>query len=320
MIKTDYELLAAQTKSLVDGEPLLLPNMANIAALLYNSLDEINWVGFYLLMEDEEEPYLSLGPFMGQPACLRIKIGKGVCGTAIKEQKTMNVPDVHAFPGHIACDSASNSELVIPLLRNKKIIGVFDIDSPVTNRFTEEDEAGLSTIVTELMKISEEATRNKLLPYIAPCSLLCYTCPAYKDGLIAETAKSLATHFEGYYDFNSTALPEEYRSWLPEFQQFHEKLKHYENRPCGGCRSFPSGTGCIDGCVVPNCIHEKGIEFCAECNEFPCEKGKSFFHSINDVILNDWLQGNTRIAEVGIEIYFDEKKKLSHYEGYKKQI
>ena len=176
----------------------------------------------------------------------------------------------------------------------------------------------MSSIADALMKQTEEAIHEKLLHYIAPCSLLCYTCPALKDGLIAETSKSLATHFEGYYDFNSAALPEEYRSWLPEFAQFHEKLKHYENRPCGGCRTFPSGTGCIDGCVVPDCVRDKKIDFCADCQEFPCEKGSSFFRAINDVIYQDWLQGNTRIAEAGMEVFFEEKQKHSHYKGYKR--
>lgn len=147
MLKT-YDLLAEQLKALVDGETHPIPNLANASALLNEALDDINWVGFYLMKED----YLLLGPFQGKPACIRIPFGRGVCGTAVKEDQIQRVPDVHEFPGHIACDSASNSEIVIPIHANGTIVGVLDIDSPIFNRFSEEDEKGLLNIV----KILEE--------------------------------------------------------------------------------------------------------------------------------------------------------------------
>lgn len=147
MLKT-YDLLAEQLKALVDGETHPIPNLANASALLNEALDNINWVGFYLMKED----YLLLGPFQGKPACIRIPFGRGVCGTAVKEDQIQRVPDVHEFPGHIACDSASNSEIVIPIHANGTIVGVLDIDSPIFNRFSEEDEKGLLNIV----KILEE--------------------------------------------------------------------------------------------------------------------------------------------------------------------
>ena len=111
-------------------------------------LDNINWVGFYLMKEGE----LVLGPFQGLPACFRIPVGRGVCGTAVADKQTMVVEDVHAFPGHIACDAASNSEIVIPLIKNDEVIGVLDIDSPIKARFSEEDRKGLELFVTTLMK------------------------------------------------------------------------------------------------------------------------------------------------------------------------
>ena len=124
-----------------------MANLANAAALLWEALPEINWAGFYL-MEGEK---LVLGPFQGKVACVEIPIGRGVCGTAVAADATQIVPDVHAFPGHIACDSASNSEIVIPLRKNDKIIGVLDIDSPVFNRFSETDKAGLE-MFTEILQ------------------------------------------------------------------------------------------------------------------------------------------------------------------------
>ncbi|QPG07170.1 GAF domain-containing protein [Salinimonas marina] len=117
--------------------------MANISALLYNELAEVNWAGFYLYKEDQ----LVLGPFQGQPACIRIEMGKGVCGTAAAQQTTQRISDVHQFDGHIACDAASNSEIVIPIVIDNKLLGVLDIDSPQYNRFDAEDEAGLTHIV-----------------------------------------------------------------------------------------------------------------------------------------------------------------------------
>ncbi|MBP1947817.1 GAF domain-containing protein [Virgibacillus litoralis] len=132
----DYELLLKQLTALSEGEQDDIAILSNASSLLNQFLDEVNWVGFYLWKEDE----LVLGPFQGLPACIRIASGKGVCGTAIKEQKTQRVADVMAFPGHIACDSASKSEIVVPLIVNNEVYGVLDIDSPIKNRFDETDQ------------------------------------------------------------------------------------------------------------------------------------------------------------------------------------
>lgn len=135
-----YPFLREQAAALLAGEPDDIANMANLSALLWQALPEINWVGFYRTMGEE----LVLGPFQGKPACVRIPWGKGVCGTAAREKQPQLVPDVHAFPGHIACDGASRSELVIPLLgRDGEVTGVLDIDSPLPGRFTREDLEGL---------------------------------------------------------------------------------------------------------------------------------------------------------------------------------
>ena len=139
MFTTDYELLLAQAQALTEDVPYPVANLANLSALLYETLEGINWAGFYLAEGDA----LVLGPFQGKPACVTIPWGKGVCGTAAATDETQLVPDVHAFPGHIACDSASRSEIVVPLRRAGKVIGVLDIDSPLPGRFTEEDRTGL---------------------------------------------------------------------------------------------------------------------------------------------------------------------------------
>lgn len=136
---TDYQTLNAQLRALIGGVPHRVANLANAAALLYHTLDGLNWAGFYLLKED----VLVLGPFQGKPACIEIPVGRGVCGTAAAEGKTQLVRDVHQFPGHIACDSASNSEIVVPICVEGRIVGVLDLDSPYVGRFTEEDQAGL---------------------------------------------------------------------------------------------------------------------------------------------------------------------------------
>ncbi len=136
---TDYGTLNAQLSVLVGGVPHRIANLANAAALLYHSLDGLNWAGFYLLEGDA----LVLGPFQGRPACIEIPVGRGVCGAAVAEGKTQLVPDVHEFPGHIACDSASSSEIVVPIHVGSEIVGVLDLDSPHIGRFTEEDRAGL---------------------------------------------------------------------------------------------------------------------------------------------------------------------------------
>ena len=136
---TDYNRLCAQLKSLTEGVPHQIANLANASALLWQNLPDLNWAGFYILCGDK----LVLGPFQGKTACIEIPLGKGVCGTAALQGKTVVVSNVHEFPGHIACDSASNSEIVIPLYVNNALFGVLDIDSPVFNRFDERDRQGL---------------------------------------------------------------------------------------------------------------------------------------------------------------------------------
>lgn len=134
-----YKTINDQLKSLIENENNPMPNLANASALLGLALPDINWVGFYLLKDGE----LLLGPFQGKPACIRIPVGKGVCGTAVLQAKSQLVPDVHAFPGHIACDSESNSEIVVPIFSENRIVGVLDVDSPVYNRFDQADLEGL---------------------------------------------------------------------------------------------------------------------------------------------------------------------------------
>jgi L-methionine (R)-S-oxide reductase len=136
---TMYRDLASAVEGLVSGESDVIANMANAAAVIYETLPDVNWVGFYRNVNGE----LVLGPFQGRPACIRMKFGEGVCGVAAESRQVQRVEDVHAFPGHIACDSASNSEIVVPLMREREVLGVLDIDSPKRARFTEEDEAGV---------------------------------------------------------------------------------------------------------------------------------------------------------------------------------
>ena len=145
----DYTSLCAQLTALTDGIPYEVANLANASALLWQELPEINWVGFYKM----EDGALVLGPFQGKPACIRIPVGRGVCGTAVAEDAVQLVYAVHQFPGHIACDCASNSEIVLPIHVNGKIWGVLDIDSPFIGRFTEEDRDGLQKVVEILEKI-----------------------------------------------------------------------------------------------------------------------------------------------------------------------
>jgi GAF domain-containing protein len=157
-----YRELDAQLAALLAGEHDLIANTANAAALLYGALPQLNWAGFYLLRPapqggtDGGAQELVLGPFQGKPACVRIALGRGVCGTAAAERRTQLVPDVHAFPGHIACDAASNSEIVVPLIRAAgpragELIGVLDLDSPVLGRFDAVDQAGLEKIAATLL-------------------------------------------------------------------------------------------------------------------------------------------------------------------------
>lgn len=143
----NYKLLANQAIALLENEQDLIANTANISALLYELIEDINWIGFYFVKNNK----LVLGPFQGKVACTKIEIGKGVCGTCVQTKQTQRINDVHAFPGHIACDSASNAELVIPLVFNGEVKAVLDIDSTRFSRFTEEDQIGLENLVSVIM-------------------------------------------------------------------------------------------------------------------------------------------------------------------------
>lgn len=145
-----YADLASQLRGLVGDERDIIANAANTAALIYNVLPDLNWAGFYFLRDGE----LVLGPFQGLPACIRIAMGRGVCGAAAATRQTQLVPDVHAFPGHIACDAASRSELVVPLLRNGELLGVLDLDSPLPERFDSQDQAGIEALAAIFMAAS----------------------------------------------------------------------------------------------------------------------------------------------------------------------
>jgi L-methionine (R)-S-oxide reductase len=147
-----YDQLAAQLSSLLAGERDLIANAANFASFIFHSLSDLNWAGFYFAKDGE----LVLGPFQGKPACVRIAVGQGVCGTAASRCETTIVPDVHQFPGHIACDSASNSEIVVPLKKDSDFIGVLDLDSPSFSRFDEADARGLENLVRILLSTHHE--------------------------------------------------------------------------------------------------------------------------------------------------------------------
>lgn len=149
MKKTNYPELKKKLQALTEGVPYEVANLANASALLWQEMEGINWVGFYKMLDGA----LVLGPFQGKPACIRILPGRGVCGTAVAQDRVQLVADVHTFPGHIACDSASNSEIVLPIHVNGQVWGVLDIDSPEFNRFTQEDEVGLLEIVGILEQI-----------------------------------------------------------------------------------------------------------------------------------------------------------------------
>ncbi len=138
-----YAILGSQLRSLFEGEQDLIANAANLSSLLYHSLPDLNWAGFYFHKQDE----LVLGPFQGEPACVRIAIGQGVCGTAAQRRQTIVVDNVRDFPGHIACDTASNSEIVVPIIKEDKLIAVLDLDSPTLSRFDDEDARGLNHLV-----------------------------------------------------------------------------------------------------------------------------------------------------------------------------
>ena len=149
MKQSDYHLMCKQIRSLAEISDRYMPVLANAGAILYEGMDDLNWAGFYLVEDD----HLILGPFQGKFACVRIEKGKGVCGTAMEKDEIQVVADVHKFPGHIACDSASNSEIVIPLHSKGKVVAVMDIDSPVFDRFSREDEEGLSEFARTLEEI-----------------------------------------------------------------------------------------------------------------------------------------------------------------------
>lgn len=147
----DYGLLCAQVRALAETERWYVPLMANAAALLFDSMANLNWAGFYLMRGGQ----LVLGPFVGKVACIHIPLGRGVCGAAAREDRTQRVANVHAFPGHIACDGASNSEIVIPLHKNGEVVGVLDIDSPVLDRFDEADQEGLEAFARVIEEMAE---------------------------------------------------------------------------------------------------------------------------------------------------------------------
>ena len=152
MTSTDYKLLDSQLHALLDDEPDALAAASNFVALLYGAMDNINWLGIYVLRGDE----LVLGPFQGKPACVHIALDEGVCGAAAATLETQRVADVHAFPGHIVCDPDSRSELVVPLLVHDKLIGVLDIDSPVTRRFSQDDQRGVEKLCASFCALQEK--------------------------------------------------------------------------------------------------------------------------------------------------------------------
>lgn len=164
MNKTEfYADLNRDFQALMAGETSFLATLANTSALIFERLSEVNWAGFYLLEQDT----LVLGPFQGKIACVRIPVGRGVCGTAVAENRVQRIEDVHAFDGHIACDAASNSEIVLPLVVKGQVIGVLDIDSPAYSRFTTEDEQGLRELVGHLEKVLDATDYHKFFQSVA---------------------------------------------------------------------------------------------------------------------------------------------------------
>ncbi|GGC68061.1 GAF domain-containing protein [Undibacterium terreum] len=157
-IKPDYALLARQVASILEDERDLVANASQFSAFIYDTIADLNWAGFYLARPSKkggQEQELLVGPFQGKVACARIPFGRGVCGTSAAERRTILVPDVHAFPGHIACDSASNAEIVIPVIKDGELFGVFDIDSPSLNRFSEEDQQGLEALLAAFVAATD---------------------------------------------------------------------------------------------------------------------------------------------------------------------
>jgi GAF domain-containing protein len=155
--RPDYALLTRQVTSILEGERDLTANASQFSAFVYDTIAELNWAGFYLTVPAKQGAGLDLlvGPFQGKVACARIPFGRGVCGASAVERRTIVVPDVHAFPGHIACDSASNAEIVLPLIKDGVLVGVFDIDSPVLDRFSDQDRAGLEAMVAAFLDATE---------------------------------------------------------------------------------------------------------------------------------------------------------------------
>ena len=147
----DYELLCAQVRAFAGADGWYVPLLANVAALIYDAMEDLNWAGFYLMRGGK----LVLGPFQGKVACIHIPVGKGVCGTAVAQDRTQLVPDVHAFPGHIACDSASNSEIVVPIHSGGAVVAVLDIDSPSLGRFSDADRVGLEDVVKVIEEVAD---------------------------------------------------------------------------------------------------------------------------------------------------------------------
>lgn len=147
----DYGLLAAQARGLAEEDAWYVPLLANIAALIWEGMEDLNWAGFYLMREGK----LTLGPFQGRLACVHIPVGKGVCGTAVAEDRTRRVANVHDFPGHIACDSASNSEIVVPIRQNGRVVAVLDLDSPKFDRFSEADQHGLEALARVIGEVAD---------------------------------------------------------------------------------------------------------------------------------------------------------------------
>lgn len=158
-LRPDYPLLAKQVASILEGERDLVANASQFSAFIYDTVADLNWAGFYLARpsKDGAREELLVGPFQGKVACARIPFGRGVCGTAAAERRTVLVKNVHEFPGHIACDSASNSEIVLPLIKDGRVLGVFDIDSPSQERFTEDDQRGLEKLVAVFLEATDFA-------------------------------------------------------------------------------------------------------------------------------------------------------------------
>lgn len=155
----DYESLGAQLEALLHDETDVLANSANFVGLVYNALPDVNWLGIYVLRDEE----LVLGPFQGNPACVRIPIGQGVCGTAARDSKTIRVADVHEFDGHIVCDPASRSEVVVPLVAGGRLLGVLDIDSPLPARFSEQDQRGIESLCEVFIKSIGDRTTDDFI-------------------------------------------------------------------------------------------------------------------------------------------------------------